>query len=229
MKGELNMNIPKLEEFDNSAQIITKKINNIRLASRHIMITTDKSKVKYIKTIETIVRSSQEYKDYIAFLREYIDMTKCSFFVGINNKGSKRVSIEIHHEPFTLFYITLIVLIKWMDEGIELNALKISEEIIKLHYQNKIGLIPLSVTVHKLVHSGKIFVPLQSVRGKFIEFIEEYDQYIPEDVRDMLQIKLKMSKEIEKQDLSILEKKYTYLEVDGMVFPETLDEIVTKD
>ncbi|WP_171567779.1 hypothetical protein, partial [Brevibacillus sp. MCWH] len=85
-----------------------------------------------------------------------------------------------------------------------------------------------SVTVHELVHSGKLFIPLQNVYGDFISFLEEYEQYISQDLKDILQIKLKMSKELESLDLSILEKKYVYLEVDGMTFPQPLEEIIEK-
>jgi hypothetical protein len=223
------MRIPKVETYKNDSVIEVKNLGSIPTINRYTILMTDTDKVKYIKKLEQVIRSSQEYKDYVAYLKEYIDMTRCSFFNGINNKGKGKVSIEIHHEPFTLFDLTQIVLVKWLQTDIKINAFKIAEEVMKLHYQNKVGLIPLSITVHDLVHSGRLFVPLQNVRGQFIDFLEEYDEYIPYETKDKLEIKLKMSKEIENQDLSILEKKYTYLTVDGFILPETLDEIVTKD
>jgi hypothetical protein len=222
------MRLPKIESYTNDSKIEVKRIENIPPTSRNVVITSDKDKVKLIKSIERDVRSSLENKDYTGYLREYIDMTQCSFFQGVVKNGKSKVSIEIHHEPFTLFDISQIVLEKWIREGNPIRPLKIAKEVMKLHYQNKVGLIPLSTTVHQLVHSGKLFIPLQNVRGNFIQFIEEYDEYISDDLKEMLQIKLKMSKEIEKQDMSIIETKYTYLEVDGFILPETLDEIVTK-
>jgi hypothetical protein len=51
-----------------------------------------------------------------------------------------------------------------------------------LHYQNKIGLVPLSKTVHDLTHDGEIFINFKSVFGKFNEFIDEYIDYIPENL-----------------------------------------------
>ena len=222
------MRIPKIESYKNNTAIEVQKLGTIPTASRYTMLASDKDKVKYIKYLERIVRSSQEYRDYVAYLKQYIDMTKCSFFNGVVNNGKNKVSIEIHHEPFTLFDITQVVLEKWLAEGEQINAYKIAKEIMKLHYQNRVGLIPLSITVHQLVHNGKLFIPLQNVRGRFVEFIEEYDDYISDELKDKLQIKLKMSKELSNQDLSILEQQYTYLEVDGFVLPETLDEIITK-
>lgn len=219
------MRVPKLENYVNDSLIETRKITDVPPIKRSVVVMTDKDKVKLIRKIEQIVRSSMEYKQYVAYLKKEIDMTMCSFFTGISNKESKKVSIEIHHEPFTLFDITQIVLEKWIAESKELNPILIAEEVMKLHYQNKVGLIPISVTVHALVHMGKIFIPLQNVYGDFISFLEEYDPYISDDLKSILEKKLQMSKDVDNlQDLSILEKKYIYLEVDGMSFPQPLEE-----
>lgn len=222
------MRLPKIENYKNDQMIVRHKIQELPPIERNIVLMSEKDKIKIIKTIERIVRSSQEYKHFIAFLRKEVDMTMCSFFNNISNKDSKKVSIEIHHEPFTLFDITQIVLEKWIAEGKKINPILIAEEVMKLHYQNKVGLIPLSITVHELVHSGKLFIPLQNVYGDFISFFEEYEPYISNDLKDILQIKLKMSKELENLDMSILEKKYVYLEIDGMTFPQPLEEIIEK-
>lgn len=222
------MRLPDLEKYNNDNLIEKRKIVDVPPVERHISIMTDRDKVKQVKSIERIVRGSQEYKQYVAFLRKEVDMTMCSYFTNISKKDGAKVSIEIHHEPFTLFDITLIVLEKWMAEGMKINPILIAEEVMKLHYQGKVGLIPLSLTVHDLVHEGKIFIPLQNVYGDFISFLEEYEPYITQDLQDILEIKLKMSKDVDAQDTSILEKKYVYLEVDGMRFPEPLDEIVEK-
>jgi hypothetical protein len=222
------MRLPKVENYKNDQLIERRKIQEVPPIERNIILMSEKDKIKLIKTIERIVRSSQEYKQYIAFLRKEVDMTMCSFFNNISNKESKKVSIEIHHEPFTLFDITQIVLEKWIAENKKVNPILIAEEVMKLHYQNKVGLIPLSITVHELVHSGKLFIPLQNVYGDFISFFEEYEPYISNDLKDILQIKLKMSKELENLDMSILEKKYVYLEIDGMTFPQPLEEIIEK-
>lgn len=222
------MRLPKVENYKNDQLIERRKIQEVPPIERNIVLMSEKDKIKLIKTIERIVRSSQEYKQYIAFLRKEVDMTMCSFFTNISNKDSRKVSIEIHHEPFTLFDIAQIVLEKWIAENKKINPILIAEEVMKLHYQNKVGLIPLSITVHELVHSGKLFIPLQNVYGDFISFFEEYEPYISNDLKDILQIKLKMSKELENLDMSILEKKYVYLEIDGMTFPQPLEEIIEK-
>lgn len=219
------MRVPNLENYSNTNLIDRRKINDVPKAGRHIPMLTDRDKVKFIKQVERVVRGSQEYKQYIAFLRKEIDMTMCSYFTNISKKDGAKVSIEIHHEPFTLFDITQIVVEKWNQEGMEINPILIAEEVMKLHFQNRVGLIPISITVHELVHEGRIFIPLQNVYGDFISFLEEYEPYISSDLNDVLEIKLKMSRDAQAQDLSILEKKYVYLEIDGMSFPEALEMV----
>lgn len=217
------MKVPKIENYNNSSKIEVVNIKDIDKVSRNILLLSEKEKIKFIKTIERIVRGSQEYRDYIHYLRNEIDMTQCTFFNNVNNKEGRRISIEIHHEPFTLFDITQTVLNKYLITGLELNYFKISEEIMKIHYQGRVGLVPLSSTVHQLVGEGKLFIPLQNVYGDFISFLEEYDMFIPDDLKDILEVKLKMSKEIQELDLSLLEKKYIYLEIDGLTFPQPIE------
>jgi hypothetical protein len=84
---------------------------------------------------------------------------------------------------------------------------------MKLHYQCKVGLIPLSTTVHKLVHEGMVFIPVQNVRGDWLSFYKEYEPFMPQDMKDKLKNIIKFSKEC--QDYSLLETKYTYVDVDG--------------
>lgn len=217
------MRLPKIENYENNQNIEVVKLKDVEKISRDILLLSEKERTKFIKTVERIVRTSQEYKDYIYYLRNEIDMTQCTFFNNVNTKERKKISIEIHHEPFTLFDITQTVLNKYLLTGLQINYLKIAEEVMKIHYQGRVGLVPLSSTVHQLVGEGKLFIPLQNVYGDFIEFLEEYEQFIPEDVKSILEVKLKMSKEIDTPDMSILKKKYIYLDVDGFSFPQPIE------
>lgn len=216
------MRIANVEKYNNSSLFDIVNVTHVPEVRMHVPMISDKDKTKFIKTVERVVRGSQEYKDYIKFLKDEIDMTKCTFFSNVSNKDGKKISLEIHHEPFTLYDITTIIIDKHMSEGKTLNYINVAEEVMKVHYQDKVGLLPLSATVHELVHDGKLFIPLQSVYGNFISFLEDYDAYISQDIRDVLQCKLDMSREL--VDVSILEKKYTYINVEGFNLPQVLEE-----
>ena len=104
---------------------------------------------------------AEEYRDYIAYLKEYVDMTHCAFFNNVENSQGSRVRIEIHHEPLTLYDIVKTVVNKHIDEGIPLNDFFIADEVMLLHYTNKVGLVPLSKSVHQIIHnSNELIIPL---------------------------------------------------------------------
>jgi len=179
------------------------------------IINTEKDKVKYIKRCEKIIRSSQEYRDYITFLRENIDMDRCAFFQNISSKDTKRVKIEIHHEPFTLYDYVAVIVDKYQSEGLQLNDLMIADEVMELHYNNQVGLIPLSKTIHEMIHnSNKIVIPLNMVYGDYASFLSspDYESYV-EDLYDKLESKINATKNLKKDDFDALTKQFTYIEM----------------
>lgn len=219
------MHTPRIYHAAQQGPTETKKISRVTTSDMNYVIMNAKQKDKFIKTVERIVRSSQEYKDYVQYLKEYIDMRECSFFSNVNNRYGKKVRIEIHHEPLTLYYIVNIVLDKWIKEDWNLNPILIAEEVMKVHYENKVGLIPLSKTCHDLVHSGGLFIPLQNVYGSYVSFLKEYDEYISSDIRAVIENKLKLSKELVSiDDGNKLEKRFIYLEVDGWSLPKLVEK-----
>ena len=67
------------------------------------------SKTKFIKNVERVVRGSLEYKKYIGFLRNNLNLTKCRFLENVDTANLKKTHIEMHHYPFTLYDIVEIV------------------------------------------------------------------------------------------------------------------------
>ena len=213
------MRVPQIENYSEIKGNYKVKIPKIEKCDMHVNLVTDKDRVKFIKDCERIIRGSMEYRDYINYVKEFKGMDRCKIMQNL----PKNVRKEVHHEPFTLFDITNVVVNKFIREGNELNYFHVANEVMKLHYQNKVGLITLSLTSHKLLHAGKIFIPLQWVEPGFLRFCREYEQDIPEELMNMLKEKLKISREIfngdRKHDLSILDKHYIYIEQDGVEVP----------
>jgi hypothetical protein len=201
----------RVSNYSSDTPRVTRTIHNIEPLSYTVNIFTDKDKTKFVTECEKLIRQSLEYKDYIAFLKQNMDMTSCSFFNNITNEN-RRFSIHIHHEPFTLFDITLAVTNRFIREKIPLDYFDVSEEVMKVHYQNMVGLIPLSTTVHEIVHDGQLFIPLQAVKGNFVKFFSKYEEDISPDTKAILMAKIKMSKETVVQDSTVLNTRYIYLE-----------------
>ncbi len=183
-----------------------------------------KERIKFIKGVEMIVRGSMEYREYIRFLRENMDMNRCAVLQNIMAGDGKKYSIEIHHEPFTLYAIVETILDKYEDKDEFINPYTIAEEVMELHYEGKVGLIPLSTTQHQLVHDGQIFIPLQQIYQDYHKFYEEYEPWISSDTKDLLQFKVDMSMKCEKIQSDVLDPTFVYVNIDGFDFPSVPDE-----
>lgn len=191
-------------------------------------IYSRKGRKKIVNEAKRLVRTSLEYEDYIFFLKTYVDMVKCAVYSNIKNDGKGKMSIEIHHDPLKLDDIVAIVLNKQIIENTFVSEFQLANEVARLHYQNKVGLIPLSVSVHELVtHSpDRLKIPLQLIYGNYTDFLREYDAYITEDLdtelhglRQRLKDRYDYTKESLKIQFDELEPTYTILKVNGQAIP----------
>lgn len=146
----------------------------------------DKSYKTYISDIEREVRGSFEYRQFINFLRTNMEMNRCAYIVEATNKESYTIKIEIHHYPFTLYDISEIVYTKRVYYRESLDVEMVAKEVMELHYKCMVGLVPLSETVHKLVHNSKLFIPITNVFGRYDLFMDYYDPFISPEQKDIV-------------------------------------------
>ena len=99
-------------------------------------IYDDKGFKKYIEDIEKCVRRSFEYKRFIKYIRENMNMDEDVFLDDVKMDKSFKVKIEQHHTPFTLYDIVLIVFNKRMfyNEDISINSIFIYRYIMLSFY-----------------------------------------------------------------------------------------------
>ena len=186
--------------------------------------TTPRDREKFIKTCEAVIRKSSEYKDYIRFLKKNLNMDACIILSNLKTGNGKKYHIEIHHEPFTLFDIVETVINRRLEFGESINALNVADEVMDLHYSGMVGLVPLTITMHELVHNGRIFIPLQYIYHKYNEFFKEYEAYMNDSLKEKIEAKVNLS--LQTQDLvsDSLDVEFVYLNVDGFSFPEIPEE-----
>lgn len=147
-------------------------------------LENEKERNILIKNIERLVRTSIEYRKYIRFLRTNMNITKCTFHPDVNVEILKKTKIEFHHYPFTLYEIVDTVIEKQSKINPIINPFDVAEEVMQLHFDLKVGLVPLSKTLHELVHSGKKFINLKYVKGNYLKFISSYNGYINNNLID---------------------------------------------
>lgn len=213
------MRIPKITKYDNNITKEEVDIPDLDINRKFYNLGNEKDKFKFITTIEKLCRTSLEYKELITYLKNGMQMNFCGFFHKIKKDdfGKTRIRIELHHEPFTLYDIVAIVVNKMCDETDEpIDMFDVCDEVMRLHYEGKVGLIPLSTTAHELVHSGKLLIPLQFIDIGFNDFYNEYKETIKgmDGLCELLDAKVALSKKYQENPeefIGILRKKYIYV------------------
>lgn len=207
-----------IKEFDeNNEDIMVIKLDEIpEYDIEDYDLMDEKDREKYIKDLERIVRNSFEYRRFISYLRENMDMNECAILENVNNKNDYHVKIEIHHSPFTLYDICTTVLNKRLALGLPTNIELVALEVTALHYHLFVGLIPLSETVHQLVHSQYLFVPVNNVLGNYQAFVDNYHDYIAPELLETYEENLEYSNKLNKYDLGVLENKPTYVDTSNV-------------
>lgn len=189
----------------------------------------DKERERYIIDLERHVRSSYEYRAMVNYLREYMNMNSCAFIPSITNETSRKIRIEIHHSPFTLRDICVTIVNKRMKNNECLTIESVAYEVMFIHYSLMVGLIPLSETVHELVHNQYIYVPVDKVYGYYKNFVKSYYDYIDPELLDKLDEleKLTIAGTYNDTYKEILEKKYITVDMEGNNQIEKLHELQT--
>lgn len=171
---------------------------------------------KYTDDIERVVRISMEYREFVNYLRNYMDMNRCAFFKNVTNANTTKIKIHIHHHPFTLYDLVMTIYNKRCANKESLEVELVAKEVMYIHYFLYVGLVPLAETAHQLVHKQLLFVPLDIVMGKYNEFIDMYKDYVPEEALDKLHTYEEMTKTYDEiKNTHILEMSPIYLKLPG--------------
>lgn len=220
-------NIKEIEEINENSIITFNELPEYDIEDYDLM--DEKDFKKYIDDIEKkIVRNSFEYKQYIGYLRNYMDMNKCSFYKNVNNIDTFKIKIEIHHEPLTLYDICIIVYNKRVAMHEDLDPEMVAKEVMFIHYSMYVGLIPLAETVHELVHGQYLFVPTSKVFGFYRNFVEAYKPYFLPEQLDILD---KIEEATERLDhdeyKKLLHINYIYIDASGAYDLPKASDVVT--
>jgi hypothetical protein len=114
-----------------------------------------------------------------------------------------------------------------MKNGEMLTIESVGYEVMFVHYSLMVGLIPLSETVHELVHTQYLFVPTNKVYGYYKAFVQTYYNYIDPELLDKLDEleKLTIAGTYNDTYKQVLEKKYITIDMEGDNQFEKLHEL----
>lgn len=140
---------------------------------------------KFIKKTEKLIRESFEYHNYIkTIMTAFPELNNDNINSNMTNLD---VDIELHHYPLNLFQIVETVMNYHVIHGDRFTSFSLALEILQLHYQNKIGLVPLDKTNHELAHNYSIFLSSKQIFGNWKEFIKQYAEGLTSDAKATIQ------------------------------------------
>lgn len=133
----------------------------------------NKQYVSFVKGVEKIVRTSDEYKNYIGYLANEIGLDHCALMPKI--KGGDGVSVEMHHGPIlTLYDYCSIIIDSCLARKMKITTFMVAKIVMEEHFANRVQVVMLSRTAHEMVHTGKIFIHPEQAWGDLNGFLEEY-------------------------------------------------------
>jgi len=147
----------------------------------NINLTNEKDRREFIMGTERIIRLSNDYKAYIAHLKE--DVPGCRSCALFNHITDEMAPLEMHHGPvFTLAEIVTIVLNHYLKNGKDIDSFLIADEILEDHFDNLIQTVFLCQSAHAVVSDKKIgkeaFISMDHAVGDIVGFITKYNDAI---------------------------------------------------
>ena len=160
-----------------------------------------KAYLAFIRGVEKLVRTSDEYDAYKDYLMNEIGLNFCAV---LSNVTAEKASIEMHHGPIlTLFDYCEIVFNALHLRGEKITSFYLADIILRLHFDNKIQIVMLSNTVHSLAH-GSIFIHPSQAWGDLNGFFEEWGDGLTDEQITTINEYIKLSKKYETTDNDIL-------------------------
>jgi len=146
----------------------------------------EKDMFAFINNVKKLVRGSYEYKLWTNYIKDTLNYNKCI----LSNETGQELTIEIHHHPVSLQSIIMAILNTYTLENKSFCTFDIAMEVMKLHYQMNVGVIPLISSLHEKFHNGYLDLPIDLVIGNWkylldtykftdeqLEVIDRYKQY----------------------------------------------------
>ena len=141
---------------------------------------------KFIKNCEMNIRRSIEYKLWRNYIVDILHINSCV----ITGEVMGEVSIDVHHHLPGLYMFTSAIINKKIEKEEEFCSFDICQEVIQLHFMNKVGYTTLLKSMHEKFHNGFLTIPIESIKGDYNYFLENYSKYLDEDDLEVIEKRL---------------------------------------
>jgi hypothetical protein len=151
-------------------------------------IYSEKDFDKFIKCVEKLVRFSYEYKEWVSYIIENLGYNFCA----ITEEVMGECEVVMHHHPINLYTICKAVISEFLSKNQSFCTFDVATKVIELHFQNKVGYVPLLSNLHEKYHNGFLNVPIELVHGDYKYILTAYkiDDQEYERILELCNIKL---------------------------------------
>ncbi len=200
------MNIPNIAYKGNLAKNISavddyyQEISYFKTLEDFI---DESSYSRFIKAVENMVRTSNDYKAFIDYIKHTLGLDFCQVFSKISDLDA---DIEFHHGPiFNLYDICEVELTKFIKTGQRINTFRVADSVLDLHFSMKVNGVLLCRTAHEMFHEQEIFINVNQCIGDVNTYIKENSKYFTPEVRYKIWNYVNMCKDNESFDLGGLD------------------------
>jgi hypothetical protein len=160
--------------------------------------------VNFVNAVKAMVRGSNEYKKYIAYLKNDLGLRRCQVLSNIEEDEEDRL-IDMHHGPIlTIFDIIHIMVDHLLNNGKKLTTFMVADMCIQEHFDNNIQVVMLSKTVHEQVHENNIFINFKQGFGDINTFLRKYKDGLSKEQINKISSYIDKSKEYDSFDNGVL-------------------------
>lgn len=163
------------------------------------------NEVAFYKGCEDLVRAHDFYRiTYPKYLKEVVGLTTCQIFPGIEDNDRKKVSIEMHHFPLTLFDICEIVTKYLRVQRYEhITTPYVANIVIEEHRQNRCRIVKVSKSAHQKIHNDDVYINYRQGFGDTLEFLDLYKAGVDKRMRTKINEYIAWSLEHDSTDNNI--------------------------
>jgi hypothetical protein len=141
---------------------------------------------KFVRNCEASIRRSIEYKLWRNYIIDVLQINECV----ITHESIDEVSIDVHHHIPSLFTMISALINRNLEDNIKFCTFDICQEIMELHFKNKLGYVTLLKSMHEKFHNGRLDIPINFVKGDYRYFMTNFSKYLDEQDLETIESRL---------------------------------------
>lgn len=158
---------------------------------------------KFVKACEAMVRHSDDYKAFVAWVKNVLGVNFCQVSSNIVEGDA---TIEMHHGPiFTLYDYCAVILNDFIMRHEKISTFRIAQRVIDEHFALRVQVVMLTKTSHEAITNRDLFLNIRQGIGNVDAFIKKYAAALDDEQKYKIWSYINYSKSNETFDSGILD------------------------